>query len=235
MKKCNTCNTRLLENARFCHHCGAKVVAAFTASSAPKYHLYFQNIAKLPHLIEKYFLEAFKERITEQHQEKMYDKYFERLQQSEFKKRLELRWKQLAEEAYIIHAKQNNVAENIDILLSKNFNNLLDHFIILECKDLNEFYLPEKILTYQELRQGDFDIQKMILDFLDLENEKETYYTDFIIMPTKKLKNASQAFLFPHKDEKIIVIADQTIFGSCKEGFAMTEKGIYWKAHFEDA
>ena len=32
-----------------------------------------------------------------------------------------------------------------------------------------------------------------------------------------------------------MLIADQTIFGSCKEGFSLTEKGIYWKAHFEKA
>ena len=235
MKKCNNCNTPLLDNARFCHNCGAKVVAASTASPKSKYRLYFKDTASLPHLIQKHFLEAFKERITEEHQEKKYAEYLNRLEKSDFKKRLQLRWNQLAEEAYIIHAKQDNVSENIDNLLSENFNNLLDYFIILECKDLNEFYLPEKILAYQELKQGDFDLSKMVLDFLDLENETETYYTDFIIMPVKKLKNASQAFLFPNKDEKIILIADQTIFGSCKEGFAMTEKGIYWKAHFEDS
>ena len=45
------------------------------------------------------------------------------------------------------------------------------------------------------------------------------------------LKTASQSFLFPDKKETILLICDQSILGTCREGFALTEKGLYWKAH----
>ena len=54
-------------------------------------------------------------------------------------------------------------------------------------------------------------------------------------MPVAKIRNASQNFLFPSRDEPILVICDQTVFGSCREGFAFTTKALYWKAHFNKA
>lgn len=42
----------------------------------------------------------------------------------------------------------------------------------------------------------------MILDFLQLGEEGEEFYTDFLRMPLDKLKQAGKSFLFPAKDEK---------------------------------
>lgn len=264
MKKCNHCNTKLLDDSRFCHNCGKKVIEtsiicnACNASNSPsnqqciscgtdlpkfsktrydvQYPLDFKETSNLAPLIKTYFFEAFQKRIAEQHNATHYNEYSKLFKNSDLGKKFDIRLNQLAEEAYMIHAKQDGqVQRKVDLMLNKNFNQILDHFIILEAKDLNEVTLKEEILSYHELKHGEFDLQKMILDFLDLENESETYYIDFIIMPIKKLKNASNAFLFPEKDEKIMLIADQTVFGSCKEGFALTEKAIYWKAHFEKA
>ncbi|MFK7933873.1 MAG: hypothetical protein AB8G22_10205 [Saprospiraceae bacterium] len=75
----------------------------------------------------------------------------------------------------------------------------------------------------------------MVFDYLDFQSEKETVYTDFLSMPLDKLRNAGKSFLHPQKDEKILFICDQTLFGSVKEGFAMTEAAIYWKAQFQKA
>ncbi len=264
MKKCNHCSTKLLDDARFCHNCGKKVIettivcvechtsnpssntTCFSCGGElPKttktqyeaeFPLDFKETNSLAPSIKTYFFEAFQKRIEEEHNKNDYEKYLIRFQQSDLGKKFDIRLNQLAEESYTIHAKQDGqVHRKVDQMLSENFNQILDHFIILEAKELNEVHLNEEILSYLGLKHGEFDLQKMTLDFLDLENETETYYTDFIIMPIKKLKNASEAFLFPEKDEKIILIADQTVFGSCKEGFAITEKGIYWKAHFEKA
>ena len=235
MNSCHYCHTELVKNARFCHNCGRKVVFTFVIYEV-KYDLDFKETSSLAPSIQKYFFEAFQNRIAEEHDSKSYPDYLNKFQQSEIGKKIDLRISQLAEEAYSIHARQGpQVAREIDDLLDKNFQQILDHFIILNAKDLNTVFLKEEILSYLHLQQGEFDLRQMILDYLDLENEQESYYTDFIIMPSTKLKNASKAFLFPDKDEKIMLIMDQTVFGSCKEGFAMTEKGIYWKAHFEKA
>ena len=54
-------------------------------------------------------------------------------------------------------------------------------------------------------------------------------------MPVEKVKNAGKFFLFPEIEERILFICDQSAFGSCKEGFAMTDKALYWKAYLEKA
>ena len=112
---------------------------------------------------------------------------------------------------------------------------MLDYFIIRYCQDLNEIPLPEAILKYQDLSLEQIDLFEMIPDYLNFDQEEEKVFTDFLKMPLDKLKNASQSFLFPQKNEKILFICDQSLLGSCKEGFAMTEKALYWKAHLEKA
>lgn len=267
MKKCNNCNTTILEEARFCHNCGTKVIdqnkitcpdchtsnpakSAFCKSCGYFFHkknepresyevqypLNFKETNSIAPDLKEFFFNDFRKRIQEEQDMKKYNQYLERFYDSDFGKNFDIRLNQLAEQAYSIHAKQDgNVQRKVDQMIASNFNNLLDHFIILFCKDLNSTYLSEEILAYHNTKKETIDWQLLMLDYLNLENEKEDFYIDFVTMPVKKLRNASTAFLFPDKDEKIMLIADQTIFGSCKEGFSLTEKGIYWKAHFETA
>ena len=266
MKNCTNCHTSILDDARFCHNCGTKVIATtitcpdcdtsnpskaafckacgyfFSKKNSPRetydaqYPLNFKETNSIAPDLKKYFYNNFRGRIQEEQDLKKYNQYLERFYNSDFGKNFELRLNQLAEEAYSIHAKQDgNVQRKVDQMISSNFNNLLDHFIILFCKDLNSTQLSEEILAYHDAKKETVDLQLLMLDYLQLENEKEDFFIDFVSMPVKKLRNASLAFLFPEKDEKIMLIADQTIFGSCKEGFSLTEKGIYWKAHFEKA
>jgi len=233
---CESCNVANPSSNQICFSCKVALPKNSKFQYKTKFPLDFKETSNLAAAIKKYFFEFFRERIEEEHDLKKQEDFLQRFEKSELGQKFDLRLNQLAEEAYIIHAKQDGqVQRKVDQLLGRNFDQILDHFIILEAKDLIDIPLKEEILSYNELKHGEFDLQKMILDFLDFENEDETYYIDFIIMPVKKLKNASQAFLFPEKDEKIMLIADQTVFGSCKEGFALTEKGIYWKAHFEKA
>ena len=103
------------------------------------------------------------------------------------------------------------------------------------CQDINEVNIPDEALKYEGQKKGELDLQKMVVDFLDLNSEDLKIYTDFIKMPLRKLQNASRTFLFPAKDEKVLLIADQTVFGTCREGFALTEDALYWKSHFKEA
>ena len=233
---CPECNAMNLGSNEFCGSCGYP----FESNDFGKMHyqaeypLNFQETSTLASDISDYFFKTFKERISEEHDPSKYNEYLERFYNFDVNGNFELRANQLAEEAYSIHQRQDGqIQQKVDRLLDKNFNNYLDHFIILFCKDLNPVDLPETILSYSEAKLGKVDLRKMVLDYLALDNENEKYYTDFIIMPIQKLKNASKAFLFPKKDEKIFFIADQTVFGSCKQGYAITEKGLYWKAHFD--
>ncbi|MEL7020874.1 MAG: hypothetical protein AAGK47_04660, partial [Bacteroidota bacterium] len=120
-------------------------------------------------------------------------------------------------------------------LLDRAYQDLLDYFIIYYGQSLNTFPLPEAILKYQYAQLGQVDLLQMVLDYLDFSRESETVYTDLLSIPLDKLRNAGQSFLFPAPDERILFICDQTLFGSFKLGFAMTENALYWKAQFQKA
>ncbi|MEL6922838.1 MAG: hypothetical protein AAFO94_02240 [Bacteroidota bacterium] len=202
----------------------------------PRYPLDFSKTSTLGKRIMGHFIEALRTRVAEEQRKERYGEYLQHFYDSGYDKKLLTRAEQLAEEVYTIHSKQEpQHLRQIDIFLHHNFNSLLDHFIIRHCKHLNAFHLPEAILRYDEVRQGEFELEKMIWDFLHFEQEEEEVFTDFLAMPVNKIKHASMSFLFPEKDEKILLICDQTVFGSCKEGFAMTDRALYWKAHFEKA
>lgn len=235
---CPHCQTSNPKNAAFCKSCGYffSKKESTEPSYIPKFSLNFKETNSIAPTLEEYFFKAFKKTIEEEQDAQKYPLYRERFQDSDFSQNFDLRINQLAEEAYSIHSKQKKDALlQIDQMIAFNFSNLLDHFIILYCKDLNTTLLSDEILNHHHVKLETVDLQNLILDYLDLENEKEDFYIDFVKMPVSKLRNSSKAFLFPEKDEKIMLITDQTIFGSCKEGFSLTEKGLYWKAHFEKA
>ena len=242
MRNCQFCDTEILDDARFCHHCGAKVKTPADQAKKrsveyqSKYPLNFRKVKGLSSEIKQYFVQALDVRIKDTQNPKLKKDYMNRLMQSEFQQVFELRARQLAEEAYTIHIKQTKtVPQEIDNLLTKSFDGLLDYFMVKYCKDLNDVNIPDEALKYEGKGKEDFDLQKMITDFLDVESEEVAVYTDFIKMPLRKLQNASRNFLFPAKDEKVLLVADQTVFGTCREGFALTEDALYWKAHFKDA
>ena len=242
MRNCQFCDKELLDDARFCHHCGAKVkvpaanAAARTIPYEAKYPLNFREVKGLSSEIKQYFVQALDQRIKETQNPTKKKHYMNRLMQSEFQKVFELRARQLAEEAYTIHSKQGpTIPQEVDQLLNRSFNGLLDYFMVKYCQDLNEVNIPDEALKYEGKKKEETDLQKMVVDFLDLEGEEVKIYTDFITMPLRKLQNASRNFLFPAKEEKVLLIADQTVFSTCREGFALTEDALYWKSHFKEA
>jgi hypothetical protein len=49
------------------------------------------------------------------------------------------------------------------------------------------------------------------------------------------LANACKHYLFADRKEKVYFIGDLSLKGNCKEGFAMTDRAIYWRAPFDKA
>ncbi len=259
MRNCPSCQSELPENARFCPQCGEKVfeetltcpdcgaenainakfcfhcgMEFFINQPPPMNDIFRENpVENIEQLLVDDFKEAFKERIEAEHNPTNYDKYVKRFNHSDFKTGFEFRMKQLAEQ--VQQLREQGSSQDEQPFIQKAYEDLLDYFIIHYCQDLNEIVLPETILKYQNIKEEDIDLGQMIMDYLDFGNEEETVYTDFVAMPFQKLKNATDSFLFPHKEEKILFICDQTVLGSLKEGFALTEAAIYWKAHFEPA
>jgi hypothetical protein len=205
MENCAHCHKPLLKNARFCHHCGARVEEAKKISAGP------QEIANR-------FFTLLKQMVREEQDESSYEKYLQRFRESEFSQSFDTRMEQLAQ-----------TPGNLDETLEE----MCDFFMIRHCRDLHVNPIPEIILRYQQTDPAKTDLYQMMMDYLQFSEEADTVYSNLLDMPVDKLRNASQAFLFPQKNERIFFICDLSLLGSCKEGFAMTEKALYWKAPLE--
>lgn len=230
---CVFCEAANLPNAVDCQRCGQAFKLAKEENYTIKYPLDFRETGTLEQQIRAQFFKEFQQVVEAEINRHAYRKYFDLFYKSGFYKKFDIRTRQLVEEVYSIHRRQNErVNRDIDQLLSHSFRAFIDHFIIVYGESLHQMKLPQAILRYQDAKLESINLRQMIFDYLDFEWETETIYTDFIKMSTTKLKNASQSFLFPKQTEKIFFICDQTVFGSCKEGFAMTEDGLYWKSHF---
>lgn len=235
---CNNCGITLPDGAKFCFNCGAKQLTDVppTYTERPttlKYELDLNG--NVVEQISELFITALHTRLIEEHQPSRQAEYMEELYRSGFRETVQLRAQQLAEEAVRLEQTDLNGPLKVSRMLDTAYNDLLDYFIIHYCQHLNAIELPEAILKYQYVARENLNLFQMVFDYLDFTNEKETVYTDFLSMPLDKLRNAGKSFLKPQKDERILFICDQTLFGSVKEGFALTEAAIYWKAQFQKA
>lgn len=159
--------------------------------------------------------------------------YQERVYESNYREVLQRRFEQWVDklDQRLLDTKASTYLKELKFLV----DDLLDFFFVIHCADLNAVVLNEAILRYQNASADQLDCKQMAMDFLDFEREEERVYTDFIQLPVKKIKNAAKQFLFPEKEELIWFICDQSLLGNAKEGFAMTDKALYWKSGLQPA
>ncbi|PPK84319.1 acetyltransferase (GNAT) family protein [Neolewinella xylanilytica] len=106
---------------------------------------------------------------------------------------------------------------------------LIEYFVVEPAAGLHDGLFPQKVLRYQGTDWERVDLFRMVMDYLDFQAVSEQVYTDFVIIPPKVLKRATTTYLQTSRDERLFFICDQSIFGAGKQGFAMTDAGIYWK------
>jgi len=228
MKRCYRCNTPLAKGARFCSNCGAPQQEAEKASSREKALIDLEG--DIEQQLTEQFFQALKERVQQEMQQENYQDYSERVYTSGFRDMLARKTKQLNEQINRLISADDDRVPEVNRLLDRTYENMLDYFLIHYGQDLNKVELPEAILKYQNLGLEKIDLYQMVMDYLQIKQERERFYTDFLSMPVQKLRNASKYFLFPARDEKILLLCDTSFFGSGKEGFALTEQAIYWKS-----
>ncbi|WP_020571934.1 GNAT family N-acetyltransferase [Neolewinella persica] len=113
--------------------------------------------------------------------------------------------------------------------LHDTFADLSEYFIVETAGDLSEGVLPQRLLRHQSIDWETANIFKVVMDYLDFEEENELVYTDFVSMPSRALRNATKSFIRAKKDERVFLICDQSLLSQAKNGFAVTDAGLYWK------
>ncbi len=234
MKRCPNCGTELPDQARFCFECGTAQPDG-APSQSPKGREGIDWTGDLEAAFQRAFLRAFPTFVRTVGKPSAYDDYWEILQTSEFQSAAQHRLTQLArqfdKERHTPFFKESRAQQT----LNRTIENLLEFFVVYYCRDLNRVPLSESILSFQEAEWTTVNLFKLIIAYLDPLNESVPIYTDFVTLPSGKLRNASQSFLFPAHDERIFLLADLSIWGNAKSGFALTDTGLYWKSIMQEA
>lgn len=251
-KFCNRCGDKITERTKacpacqeesplasvFCHHCGFHFEGKKRGPERryePVFYLDYDPDT-LTEQVKALFFRSLRRRVEEEHNPDKYSDYVERFYQSRFREIYELRAEQIADDALIQWERFGTEGlPEIDNRIGRSFEGLLDFFIIQYCPDLNGVLLPPAILKYEKAQPGKIDLACMISDFLDFGREQEVFYFDFISMKSELLSNACKSFLFAERQEKVFFICDLSLKGTCKEGFSITDKGIFWRAPFDRA
>lgn len=234
-KPCPACHGQSPLASVFCHHCGFHFNGRPVSDSLyePMYVLDFDPDT-LADQVKALFFGSLRKRIEEEHDITRYSDYVERFYRSKFREIYDVRAEQIAEDAMIQWERFGREAfPDIDRRINLAFEGLLDYFIIQFCPDLNGVILPSAILKYEKVQSGKTDLGQMIRDFLDFSREDEVFYFDFISMHKELLENICKSFLFAERREKIWFICDLSLKKNGKEGFAMTDRGLYWRAPFD--
>ncbi|TNE59296.1 MAG: zinc ribbon domain-containing protein [Bacteroidetes bacterium] len=262
MNRCPNCAAELIPGAKFCHRCGDRVVEKTKQCPAcheanplasvfchhcghhfdhrrqtppafePRYHLDFDPDL-LTEQIKSLFFRSLRGRVEEEYDPDLYSAYVERFYQSKFREVYAVRSGQIAQDVLSRWERFGTEGlPDIDRYIERSFDGLLDYFTIQFCPDLSQVLLPSAILKYEHATPAKTDLWQMIQDYLDFEHEDETLYFNFISMPGELISNACKNYLTAQGKEKVYFICDLSIKGTCKEGFAMTDKGLYWRAPF---
>lgn len=235
-KVCPACQEQNPLASVFCHHCGFHFEGKQRAGQAPYAPVYVLNFegGDLGEQVRALFFASLRLRVEEEHDLTRYADYVERFYQSQFREVYRVRADQIAADARVQWERfGQNALPELDRRIGHAFEGLLDYFTIQFCPDLNAVLLPETILKYENAQPGKTDLGPMIADFLDFGREEEVFYFDFVAMPQMVLANACKHFLFASRKEKVFFICDLSLKGNCKEGFAMTDQGLYWRAPFD--
>ncbi|MBR9919337.1 MAG: zinc ribbon domain-containing protein [Bacteroidetes bacterium] len=220
---CSTCGTINPKDAQSCMHCGTTFV-----ESPPVADVFEPpSTEEIEQMLADAFMRELERNVVDQQDRRLVDQYFQRFHESSFRNDLEKRLEQMAEPLARDSVSELPPETIFDI------GDLVDFFLIQHCSDLNVVYLPEKMLKYSGIDGNQTDLYRMALDYLAFDHEDVRIYTDFLAMPERTLKQASRSFLFADRNEKLWFICDQTMIGSGKAGFAMTNHSLFWKAPME--
>lgn len=234
---CLKCSTPNPGNAKFCFNCGFPINVQYTpkAHISPRFKLDFNDIATLPAQLKDAFL-LYVSYLSElegnaENQAHLAETTFET---SGFRRDIfdEVVIKLVAQLEKFYQIDNAAAFPKIEKQIDLSFLDLGELFWIKYMPSLQRFPLSKSILNYQGSIKASINLQQMIQDYLQLSEETLVYYLHAVDIPIKKLSNARKSFFNHDSGEFPIVLIDQTLFGSSKEGLVFSQKALYWKAAF---
>ena len=233
---CPSCQKMNPADAKFCYGCGSPM-SPIIVGTTPQYNeaskYDFQQLDVLENQIKALFFEELK-RLAAWVSPDGVDKYLQEFYFQNYAATVARRAEQIAEEFAELNYRQSYPSViQLEKQLENAVSSLALYHIVYNCRQINPLQIPERLMRYESAARGNVDLKNMIFDYLDFPSERERVFTDFVKMPYATLQNAAKHFLFAAKGEFIYFISDSTLLGSGKEGFAMTEFGLYWKAPLE--
>lgn len=259
---CSQCGTTLLAEAHFCHVCGAKVeqtpiscshctylnpadakfchncghpfsVSAATSDYTPKYSIDWSDTAHLPTALREAYLLYLRAYIKKEGRIEEEGRSIEYFYKSVFREVFESYAIKLTQRFERMYAQFGAVIlPKIEKELEQNFYALCERFFIRYATHLLPHPLPTSILKHLEAKWQTLSLHRLIQDYLAVEEEQDVIYVNAIEIPLKKLQQARKTFLKEAGEEVIHLFCDLSLFGTGREGFALTSGGLYWKMHF---
>ncbi len=235
VKPCPSCHGKNPFASVFCHHCGFHFEGhpGTENTYVPRYPLVFDH-GDVTEQINALFFRSLRRRVGEEFDAALHSAFVERFYRSRFREVYAVRAAQIAGEATRHWERLGRMGlPELDNRLDAAFDGLLDYFAIQYCPDLGGIHLPEAILQYERAERSTTDLGAMLADFLAFHREKVTVYTNFVAIAPELLENACRAFLSAGRDEKLFFICDLSAKRNAREGFAMTDRALYWRAPFD--
>lgn len=260
---CSNCGTLLPAQARFCFNCGA-AQSELVAQPPPlpiqqateEIELEEEPTAeKLPEIVpstgpdawgidwggslisdfRSFFRQRFVQRVTDYFGLKAVSVYEEHRQASDFQDTVSAQLSALADWVRL-HRQQPAWSNELGRLrLLAAVEALIEFFLVEGSVELHRGIWPQRLLRHQAKDWNSVDLFAMVMDYLNFTEESEEVYTDFVQMPAKVLRNASKQYLRAAKDERVLFVCDQSLLGTGKQGFAMTDVAIYWRPVLQSA
>lgn len=228
---CAKCGTNNLVGAKFCSACAHPFDTPVVPEPVADWGIDWSDVRTLPTQLRIAFCDYLQQQLLWDGEQAKKGEYLVCFEKSGFRAEVfepsSLQWTSDWEQAEPTRA---DTEAGLDEFFRYNYLEFLCNY----AQDLLPAPLSPNILEYENIRPTPCPSPQMVVDYLNLHESTDNYYTQAVEIPLSKLKNA-QAVFFKHSAQPPMLFIDQSIFGTGKEGLVLNAWGIQWKNSFHPA